>query len=573
MVGQQPAEEGQLIALPPGADSELVMRALHRATLSLYTDLSLDGVLQRITQAAKDLSHARYAALGVPDSAGGLQAFIALGMTVEEMEHIGGQPVGKGLLGEMLRAGQSIRLADLRTHSASAGFPPGHPDMTSFLGVPIAAYGKPLGQIYLTDKQGAAEFSVQDQRLIEMLAAHAAAAIENAFLYKQMLKSESELTQRNEELELFNSLATAVSSAMGLEPLLDSILERVMGLFGAEAGEVFAMEENESFYHLAVHRGRPQSFWESDHFRHGEGFVGSVAASRKVAWTHDPQTDPLYRAQDLIGTLAGVPLAARGRVVGVLTLAFRGQRTISLREAGLLEAMGAGVGVAVENARLYRQARRLAVLEERERIGMDLHDGIIQSIYAVGLTLDYTRLLMRESAEKAGTRLEQAIDGLNAIIRDIRSYILDLQPSRISTDNLVEALTRLVREFKANTLVDADLQVEPAALLDLGREERTALFLITQEALANTAKHAQASRVFVSLRPGSTAVMLQIIDNGRGFESEPSSGPLGHGLSNMRERARSVGGGLTVVSSPGEGTTVTVRLPGRRDVPPPVDPG
>ena len=107
----------------------------------------------------------------------------------------------------------------------------------------------------------------------------------------------------------------------------------------------------------------------------------------------------------------------------------------------------------------------LALLEERERIGMDLHDGIIQSIYAVGLTLDYTRLLMRESAEKAGTRLEQAIDGLNAIIRDIRSYILDLQPSRISTDNLVEALTRLVREFKANTLVDADLQVEPAALV------------------------------------------------------------------------------------------------------------
>ncbi len=121
--------------------------------------------------------------------------------------------------------------------------------------------------------------------------------------------------------------------------------------------------------------------------------------------------------------------------------------------------------------------------------------------------------------------------------------------------------------------MDADLQVEPAALLDLGREERTALFLITQEALANTAKHAQASRVFVSLRPGSTAVMLQIIDNGRGFEAEPSSGPLGHGLSNMRERARSVGGSLTVVSSPGEGTTVTVRLPGRRDLPPPVDPG
>jgi signal transduction histidine kinase len=251
-----------------------------------------------------------------------------------------------------------------------------------------------------------------------------------------------------------------------------------------------------------------------------------------------------------------------------MLLAFLSERTITPREAGLLEAMGSGVGVNVENARLYRQARRVAVLEERERIGMDLHDGIIQSIYAVGLTLDYTRLLMRESSAKAGARLEQAIDGLNAIIRDIRSYILDLQPSRISTDDLVDALTRLVREFKANTLVEAELQIEAGSLHDLGRQERTALFLITQEALANTAKHAQASHVLVSLRSASNAVILQIIDNGRGFAAGPTAGPLGHGLSNMRERARAVGGGLTVVSGPGDGTTVTVRLPGRRGSPP-----
>jgi two-component system sensor histidine kinase DevS len=568
MVSKPLGEAGKLSALPPGADSEAVMRALHRATLSLYTDLSLDGVLQRITQAAKDLSHARYAALGVPDSGGGLQAFIALGMTVDEMERMESQPVGKGLLGEMLRAGRSIRLRNLRSHPAAAGFPPGHPEMSSFLGVPIAAYGKPLGQLYLTDKEGAGEFTAQDQRLIEMLAAHAAAAIENAHLYMQIVSSEAELKQRNEELQLFNSLATAVSTSMEVEPLLESVLESVMGLFGAEAGEVYVMEEDEGVYHQAIRRGRTESLWGTDRFRLGEGFVGSVAANRKVAWTHDPRQDPSFQAADAFKALVGVPLAARGRVLGVMALVFRSERTISLREAGLLEAMGAGVGVDVENARLYRQARRLAVLEERERIGMDLHDGIIQSIYAVGLTLDYTRLLMRDSAEKADERLEQAIDGLNAIIRDIRSYILDLQPSRISTDDLVEALTRLVREFKANTLVEADLQIESGALLDLGRQERTALFLITQEALANTAKHAQASRVLVSLRPGDNAVILQIIDNGRGFVTEPSAGPLGHGLSNMRERARSVGGGLTVVASPGEGTTVTVRLPSRRGSPP-----
>jgi two-component system, NarL family, sensor histidine kinase DevS len=568
MVILPPDDEARPDASSPGSESEVLMRALHRATLSLYSDLSLEGVLRRITQAAKDLVHARYAALGVQDAVGGLQGFIALGMTAEEMRRIDHQPVGKGLLGEMLRAGRSIRLSDLRRHPAAEGFPPGHPAMTSFLGVPIAAYGKPLGQLYLTDKQGAPEFTAQDQRLIEMLAAHAAAAIENAHLYKRIVSSEEELKQRNEELQLFNSLATAVSSLMDVEPLLENMLESVMGLFAAESGEVFVQEEDDGIYHHMVRRGRSESLWSTDHFHPGEGFVGGVAADRKVSWTTEARTDPWFLSPDSFKTLVGVPLTVRGHVLGVMTLAFHSERPITPREAGLLEAMGAGVGVNIDNLRLFRQARRLAVLEERERIGMDLHDGIIQSIYAVGLTLDYTRLLLRDSSEKAGTRLEQAIDGLNSIIRDIRSYILDLQPSRISTDNLVEALTRLVREFKANTLVETDLQIEAGAVHDLGRQERTALFLITQEALANTAKHAGASRVQVSVRSVGKTVLLQIIDNGRGFAAGPAAGPLGHGLSNMQERARAVGGSLKVVSSPGAGTTVTVRLTGRRGSPP-----
>ncbi len=545
------------------------MRALHRATLSLYSDLSLDGVLQRITQAARDLANARYAALGVPDESGGLAAFVTVGLTDEEIQRIERPPSGKGLLGEMLRTGQTIRMADLTSHPKAGGFPPGHPAMRSFLGVPIAAYGRPLGQIYLTEKLGADEFDAQDQRLIEMLAAHAAAAIENARLYRQVLSSESELTQSNEQLELFNTLATAVSSAMELDTLLEDMLERVIGLFGAEAGEIFLHEESDNTFHLAVHRGRSVThFWKASRFRPGEGFNGQVAETGKLAWTKDLRPELSFNNSDGFATLVAIPLVARAMVVGVLDLAFRGERAISTHEAGLLEAMGAGVGVAVENARLYRQARRLAVLEERERIGMDLHDGIIQSIYAVGLTLEYTRLLMRESPEKGTIRLEQAIDGLNAIIRDIRSYILDLQPSRISTDNLVEAMTRLVREFRANTLVEADLQLETAALADLSRETRTAYFLIAQEALANIAKHAHASKVLVSLRRLGGSVALQVFDNGDGFDADQNTAMLGHGLSNMAERARQIGGNLTLVSSPGEGTTVTVESPTMGGMPP-----
>jgi signal transduction histidine kinase len=248
-------------------------------------------------------------------------------------------------------------------------------------------------------------------------------------------------------------------------------------------------------------------------------------------------------------------------VVGVLCLAFQGERVINEREIGLLEAVGAGVGIAVENARLNRQTRRLAVLEERERIGMDLHDGIIQSVYAVGLTLEYIRIQIEEDREQAIQRLEQAIEGLDAVIGDLRSYILDLQPSRIQVDDLHAALERLIREFKSNTLIDAELITESEALEQLERDTASELFLIAQEALANTAKHAFATKVWLSVRQIDEDVSLQVIDNGRGFDTGKEPGRLGHGLSNMSERTRQIGGSFEIVSNPGDGTTVTVRMP------------
>jgi two-component system sensor histidine kinase DevS len=543
------------------------MRSLHRATLSLYSDLSLDGVLHRITSAARELSGAEYAALGIPDGHGGLEKFIPVGMSEEQTQRIDHHPVGEGLIGEMLRRGESIRLDNLSQHPKSIGFPLGHPPMRSFLGVPISAYGRSIGQLYLTEKRGDAAFTEEDQRLIEMLASHAAAAIENARLYRQVLDSEKELSQRNEELELFNTLATAVSSALELDELLESMLPHVIQLFGAEAGEVFLREEGTSAYRLALLKGdSPRPFWELDHFHLGEGFVGGVALAGKPAWTDNLSDEPRFLSPALARSgfeaLVGVPLTARGQVVGVLDMAFRSPRRITSREAGLLEAVGAGVGVAVDNARLYRDARRLAVLEERERIGMDLHDGIIQSIYAVGLNLESARLLFDDSADKAMELIPQAIDALNATIRDIRNYILDLQPSRIPTGDLAKALGRLVREFRANTLSETDLQLEAAALVRLAPEVSTSLFMIAQEALANVAKHARASRAWVSLRMIGGEVCLQIIDNGGGFDAEHASRVLGHGMSNMAARARQIDGELEVVSEPGEGTTLTVRLPG-----------
>jgi signal transduction histidine kinase len=541
------------------------MRSLHKATLSLYTDLSLDGVLRRITIAARELSNARYAAIGIPGDKGGLDFFITDGMSEDEIQRIPHLPEGKGLIGEMIKRGETICIPEISDHPKAMGFPPGHPQMHSFLGVPISAYGRPLGQIYLTDKKGAPCFTEHDQRLIEMLAGHAGAAIENARLYRQVLQNEAELTQRNEELELIHDLTSALSSSYGLEGLLGEMLERVISLFTAKSGDIFIAEEGGEKYNLAVHRGQEElTIWENKQFLFGEGFIGGVAKLGDVAWKNDIEDESQYLRDDVLasgyGTLVGVPLLSRGQVVAVLNLSFLGARIISEREVGLLEAVGAGVGLGIENARLIRQARRVAVLEERERIGMDLHDGIIQSIYAIGLTLDSIRVLIRENADEAIAHLERAIDGLNDNIRDIRSYILDLQPSQFKGKGLAQGLTRLSQEFKANSRMEVDVRVEPELTVELGEEVCEALLLIAQEALANVAKHSKATKVWVSARNMDDRIYLQIIDNGQGFALDQETELLGHGLSNMAQRARRIGGEFETVSNPGEGTTITVRL-------------
>jgi len=345
------------------------------------------------------------------------------------------------------------------------------------------------------------------------------------------------------------------------------MLVKATTLFEAGGGEIFLREETEGGYRKAIHHGdTADSFWLKDRFRLGEGYIGEVAETKTPIWNiqldeNTPQLNPAVLPLGFTQLIC-VPLTSPSGIVGVLTLGFRVERIIEEREKGLLEAVGAGVGISVENARLYRQAKRVAVLEERERIGMDLHDGVIQSIYAVGLMLDNLGLSVDDDQIKAHNLLKGAIDGLNTTIRDIRAYILDLQPSRIPMDDLGEALERLTREFKANTLIDTEVIIEPEAVTMFENHNASSLFLIAQEALANAAKHAGATRVLLCLRcVDDDVVSMQIIDNGRGFEVGTATAVLGHGLSNMEERSHHIGGEFEIVSSTGDGTTITIRVP------------
>jgi signal transduction histidine kinase len=254
-------------------------------------------------------------------------------------------------------------------------------------------------------------------------------------------------------------------------------------------------------------------------------------------------------------------MATRGSVVGVMCVAAKQPQNFDERVLDLLLSIGTWAALSIENVHLGRQAQRLAVLEERERIGMDLHDGIIQSIYAIGLALDYARTALDEEPYSARAKIDQAIEGLDTTIRDIRSYILDLRPRQFRGEDLVQGLEQLVEEFNTNSRSQAILLGPRNGLGGLPTANATALFHICQEALANAAKHAKAGLVDVRILTSDERVILEVTDDGLGFDLRKTSSTLGHGLSNMHFRAQKVGGDVEINSEPGSGTTVMAWVP------------
>ncbi|HLF01242.1 MAG TPA: GAF domain-containing protein, partial [Anaerolineales bacterium] len=397
--------------------------ALREAVLAISSDLSLSETLKRIVAAAAQLVNARYAALGVPDESGEtLIEFITTGFTAEQEARISHRPRGHGILGLILREGKSLRLKHLSEHPQAVGFPAHHPPMASFLGVPIVQKGQQVGDLYLTDKIGAEEFTEEDQAIIELLASHASIALRNARLYQATVERSQELQERNRELAAVNAVAEAISAHLDLERVMTEALDQVLAVTEAEVGNIFLVDESTDDLVLALHRGPfPELFQSIRQFKRGQGFPGQVAELGRPLLSTDIAHDARYLRREVIEagfkSYVSIPLFAKGKVVCTLDLAAR--KVEAFDEAGLplLSGIGHQIGIAVENARLHQQVAKLAVLEERQRIGMDLHDGVIQSIYAVGLTLEYVDAqLIDGDTGGASDRLKQAVDALNATI-------------------------------------------------------------------------------------------------------------------------------------------------------------
>jgi two-component system sensor histidine kinase DevS len=540
--------------------------ALHRVSVELVQEISLDALLEKIAKTAMEQVDAGYAAVGIMDDSGKLEKFIPIGMSRQEIDQMTHPPVGSGLIGALMQSRESIKIADIHQDPRRSGFPLFHPEMNTFLGVPIRQGQRQLGQIYLTNKENGAEFTLDDQRIIEILATYAAVAISNGRLYKEMMLRDRVLTRRNENLALLDQLASTLATSTDIPQILDKGLTQLMDYLRLEVGEIFLRQEDSKNLMLLIHRGEGlDNLWKRKQYNIGESTVGRAARSGTpvvLNLTENEYVDlnPATKLQG-IHELAVLPMTGRRGVVGVLCVATSHPQPLDDLEVQFLQAIGSWLATAIENVRLNVSGRRLAILEERDRIGMDLHDGIIQSIYAVGLTLEHARLLMKEDPVQSTSRIEQAVKDLNHTIRDIRAYILDLRPRQLNNENLMQGIQRLVHEFRANTLVDVITKGPEDDLSLLPEPQAEALFHICQEALANIAKHARAHRVDVSVWMTMDRVLLEVKDDGRGFDPEKVKLTIGHGLSNMETRASNAGGEVDITAELGSGTSVLAWVP------------
>jgi signal transduction histidine kinase len=521
---------------------------LLEAGLALSSELSLPAILQRIVELAAGITGASYGALGVLGPDGRITEFITTGVTPRQRAAIGHIPVGRGILGVLIDDAVPLRLRDIATDPRSVGFPPNHPPMRSFLGAPVTARGQVFGNIYLTEKQGVAEFDADDERALVLLAAQAGVAIENARLYE-------EAAARAKRLEALRAITAAILAGT------DDPGEPV-GLVARHARELVGAD----LAALAVPAGEGELVVEAADGLGGavfplEGSVtGEVVRTGKAVVLADAAADP-RTAQPVvgggIGPAAFIPLAVRGRTFGTLMVgvAVGGP---PLREAAvqLLETFAEQAAVALEYARLQRELHRLAVLEDRERIAKELHDGAIQALFAVGMGLQGSAMLAGDSELRR--RIENAVEELDRVIRDLRNYIFGLRPGILADRQLDQALGRLVEELQQRSGIVVVAEIDPNAAAELAGQAAD-LVQLAREALSNVSRHAGAATCRVSLYRAAEGVVLEVDDDGRGFDPAHPAG--GQGLRNLRERAAALGGQTEITSAPGEGTMVRVTIP------------
>jgi signal transduction histidine kinase len=545
----------------PGLGSDRNAKLLE-VGLALSSELSLSAVLQRIIDLAVEVTAARYGALGVLGSDQRISEFVTTGITKEQRRAIGDLPVGHGILGVLIGDAKPLRLRSISDHPQSVGFPPNHPPMGSFLGAPVKARGRVFGNIYLTEKQGAPEFSAEDEEALVVLAAQAGVAVENAHLYQETRHLFEEARLRERRLEAIREVTTRILEGADPQEILELVARRARELVGADLATIAVPADQSESLRIQVADGIHADELRGMVFPIDRSVSGDIIRTGRPVVLKEASGDqrayqPMIKLGEM-GPAMFLPLVVRGSAFGTLAVANRpGGRTFSREDLSLVETFAGQASVAIEYGRAKSELKRLTVMDERERIAKELHDGVIQSLFAVGMGLQATATLSKDP--NLEQRLSDAVSEIDRAIRDLRNYIFGLRPGILADRQLDQAIRQLAEDFQGKTGVTTAVEIDGRVAAEMSGRAGDVIQLI-REALSNVGRHAQAATCRVSLIRTSGGALLEIDDDGRGFDLDAARGK-GHGLRNLEDRARSLGGELEVRSAATDGTTIRVRIP------------
>jgi signal transduction histidine kinase len=551
------------------AADDLPIRSLLEVARALVSGLDTRTILDRVLEAARDVTGARYAALGVLDEERGeLAQFLTVGVDQATYRAIGEVPRGQGVLGVLIADPRPLRLSDVAEHPRSFGFPDGHPRMRTFLGVPVMIRGEAWGNLYLTEKQGGGEFTEADEHAAVILAEWAGAAINNARLYENSERRREQLESAVRELEATRDIAVAVGAVTGLERVLELIAKRGRALIDARA--VLIMLRDGAELVVAASAGYAANV-DGRRLPISGSTSGNVLERGRPERIADVASRLRIAAKDLgvpdARTALLVPMLHRGGVVGVLAAFDRGEERASFTEADeqLLQTFAASAANAVAIARSV-EADRLrssmaAADAERVRWARELHDETLQ-IFG-GLRVLLSGSLRRADPTRFEAAMREAIVAVEQGIEALRAIIADLRPAALDEIGLKPAIQTLLERRGHDRLeIVARLELPDPRVGEraLDPELETTVYRLVQEALTNTAKHADATTVQVEVIVSDGQVTVEVRDNGAGFDVSVIT--EGFGLAGMRERVYLAGGTLEIESSK-EGTLLRATLPAR----------
>jgi signal transduction histidine kinase len=548
------------------SNEELWIRRLLDVGRELVTELDLDALLDRVLWTARELTDARYAAIGIlNEQRTELAQFLTVGVDEKAQRAIGDLPRGRGVLGTLIEHPEPLRLADVGHHPSSYGFPAGHPVMRSFLGVPIVIRGQAWGNLYLTEKREG-EFGERDEEAAVILADWAAVAIENARLYEISERRRLEAEKSFRGIEATRDVAVAIGGDIALEHALELIVKRGRALVGARSLVIMLREGEElvvqaSAGHVREMRGARLPIAESTSGqvleRGRPERITDVAARLRIA----PAEFGVADAQ----TALLVPMLYRGEPLGVLAAFDRGEdgSVFSEDDEQLLRTFAASAATAVALAQSV-QADRLrsslaAADAERSRWARELHDETLQGLG--GLRVLLSSALRGDDLGQAQGAMRAAVEHIEQEIANLRSIITELRPAALDELGLRTAIEALLDRHREQSGFEIDAELGLPARPHQGALDgdlETAAYRLLQEALTNVAKHARASRVRVAVGEADGRLVIEVQDDGAGFDPDLAGG--GFGLAGMRERV-SLAGGTLRIDSGGHGTLVSARLP------------